>query len=45
MNLGTSAEQRELRDAVRRVLADRAPLPRVRELMYTGSGADPAVLQ
>ena len=45
MNLGTSAEQQELRDAVRRFLADRAPLPRVRELMDTGSGADPAVWQ
>ena len=43
MNLGTSAEQQELRDAVRRFLADRAPLPRVRELMETGSGTDPAV--
>ena len=43
MNLGTSAEQQELRDAVRRFLADRAPLPRVRELMDTGSGTDPAV--
>jgi alkylation response protein AidB-like acyl-CoA dehydrogenase len=45
MNLGTSAEQQELRDAVRRFLADRAPLPRVRELMDTVSGADPAVWQ
>jgi alkylation response protein AidB-like acyl-CoA dehydrogenase len=45
MNLGTSAEQQELRDAVRRFLAGRAPLPRVRELMDTGSGADPAVWQ
>ena len=45
MNLGTSAEQQELRDAVRRFLADRAPLPRVRELMDTGSGADQAVWQ
>jgi alkylation response protein AidB-like acyl-CoA dehydrogenase len=43
MNLGSSAEQQELRDAVRRFLADRAPLPRVRELMETGSGTDPAV--
>jgi alkylation response protein AidB-like acyl-CoA dehydrogenase len=43
MNLGTSAEQRELRDAVRRFLADRAPLPRVRELMDTESGHDPEV--
>ena len=43
MNLGTSAEQRELRDAVRRFLADRAPLPRVRELMDTESGQDPEV--
>src|ERR1043165_9219049 len=45
MNLGISAEQQELLDAVRRFLADRAPLPRVRELMDTGSGADPAVWQ
>jgi alkylation response protein AidB-like acyl-CoA dehydrogenase len=45
MNLGFSAEQQELRDAVRRFLADRAPLPRVRELMDTGSGADQAVWQ
>src|SRR5215468_12730925 len=45
MNLGISAEQQELRDAVRRFLADRAPLPRVRELMDTASGADPAVWQ
>jgi alkylation response protein AidB-like acyl-CoA dehydrogenase len=33
MNLGVSPEQRELRESVRRFLADQAPLPRVRELM------------
>ena len=35
MLMGVSAEQQELRDSVRRLLADRAPLPRVRELMET----------
>jgi alkylation response protein AidB-like acyl-CoA dehydrogenase len=43
MNLGDSAEQRELREAVRRFLAERAPLARVRELMETADGTDPAV--
>jgi alkylation response protein AidB-like acyl-CoA dehydrogenase len=43
MNLGVSAEQRELRDAVRRFLAERAPLARVRELMETADGTDPGV--
>jgi alkylation response protein AidB-like acyl-CoA dehydrogenase len=41
MNLGVSAEQRELREAVRRFLAERAPLARVRELMETADGTDP----
>ena len=43
MNLGVSAEQRELRDSVRRFLAERAPLTRVRELMETADGIDPDV--
>jgi alkylation response protein AidB-like acyl-CoA dehydrogenase len=40
MNLGVSAE---LRDSVRRFLAERAPLTRVRELMETADGIDPGV--
>jgi alkylation response protein AidB-like acyl-CoA dehydrogenase len=40
MMLGVSAEQEELRASVRRFLADRAPLPRVRELMETEDGTD-----
>jgi alkylation response protein AidB-like acyl-CoA dehydrogenase len=40
MMFGISAEQEELRTSVRRFLADRAPLPRVRELMGTGTGLD-----
>jgi alkylation response protein AidB-like acyl-CoA dehydrogenase len=43
MNLGISAEQRELRNSVRRFLAERAPLTRVRELMETADGIDPDV--
>jgi len=43
MNLGDSAEQRELRGSVRRFLAERAPLARVRELMETADGTDPDV--
>jgi alkylation response protein AidB-like acyl-CoA dehydrogenase len=43
MNLGVSAEQRELRESVRRFLAERAPLARVRELMDTADGTDPDV--
>ncbi len=43
MMLGVSAEQDELRASVRRFLADRAPLTRVRELMETEDGTDPAV--
>ena len=39
MNLGVSAEQQELRESVRRFLADRAPLSRVRELMETADGS------
>ena len=45
MNIGVSAEQQELRASVRRFLADRAPLARVRELMETADGSDPAVWQ
>jgi alkylation response protein AidB-like acyl-CoA dehydrogenase len=43
MTLGVTAEQDELRDSVRRFLADRAPLSRVRELMETEDGIDRAV--
>ena len=43
MRLTVSDEQRALRDAVRRFLADRAPLPRVRALMDTPDGIDRAV--
>ena len=43
MNLGVSAEQRELRDSVRRFLAERAPLPRVRELMDASDAMDAGV--
>jgi alkylation response protein AidB-like acyl-CoA dehydrogenase len=40
MKLAVSPEQQELRESVRRFLADRAPLPRVRELMETQTGLD-----
>jgi len=43
MRFAVSAEQQELRDSVRRFLADRAPLPRVRELMETTAGMDEQV--
>jgi alkylation response protein AidB-like acyl-CoA dehydrogenase len=43
MSLGVSAEQEELRASVRRFLADRAPMSRVRELMETEDGIDRAV--
>src|SRR5262249_60502920 len=43
MLMGVSAEQQELRESVRRFLADRAPLPRVRELMETDHGTDAEV--
>ena len=43
MNLGVSTEQRELRESVRRFLAERAPLARVRELMESTDGTDPDV--
>jgi alkylation response protein AidB-like acyl-CoA dehydrogenase len=45
MDLTVSAERRELRDAVRRFLADRAPVSRVRELMETPDGTDRPVWQ
>jgi alkylation response protein AidB-like acyl-CoA dehydrogenase len=40
MNLDVSAEQQQLRESVRRFLAERAPLPRVRELMETTDAMD-----
>jgi alkylation response protein AidB-like acyl-CoA dehydrogenase len=40
MNLGVSPEQRELRESVRRFLAERAPLTRVRELMDAADAMD-----
>ncbi|HEY6297645.1 MAG TPA: acyl-CoA dehydrogenase family protein [Streptosporangiaceae bacterium] len=40
MNLEVSAEQRELRESVRRFLAERAPLQRVRELMDAADATD-----
>ncbi len=43
MNLGVSEEHEELRASVRRFLADRAPMARVRELMETEDGLDKAV--
>ena len=45
MKLAVAAEQQELGDAVRRFLADRAPVSRVRELMETPDGIDPQVWQ
>jgi alkylation response protein AidB-like acyl-CoA dehydrogenase len=45
MMLGTTEEHDELRASVRRFLADKAPLPRVRELMETEDGTDAAVWQ
>lgn len=40
MNLGVSAEQQQLRESVRRFLAERAPLARVRELMESADAMD-----
>src|SRR5262249_28909758 len=40
MKLAYSTEQQELRESVRRFLADRVPLPRVRELMDSDDGSD-----
>jgi alkylation response protein AidB-like acyl-CoA dehydrogenase len=40
MKLAYSAEQQELKESVRRFLADRVPLPRVRELMDSPDGTD-----
>jgi alkylation response protein AidB-like acyl-CoA dehydrogenase len=45
MKLAIATEQQELGDAVRRFLADKAPLSRVRELMETPDGMDRAVWQ
>jgi alkylation response protein AidB-like acyl-CoA dehydrogenase len=45
MQLTESPEQRELRASVRKFLADKAPLPSVRDLMTTTSGYDTAVWQ
>jgi alkylation response protein AidB-like acyl-CoA dehydrogenase len=45
MKLAVAAEQQELADSVRRFLADRAPLSRVRELMETPDGIDRQVWQ
>jgi alkylation response protein AidB-like acyl-CoA dehydrogenase len=45
MILGVTAEQEELRDSVRRFLADRAPMSTVRSLMETTDGLDRAVWQ
>jgi alkylation response protein AidB-like acyl-CoA dehydrogenase len=45
MKLAIATEQQELGDAVRRFLADREPLSRVRELMETPDGMDRAVWQ
>jgi alkylation response protein AidB-like acyl-CoA dehydrogenase len=43
MLMGVSTEQQELHTTVRRFLADRAPLPRVRELMEADDGTDAEV--
>src|SRR5260370_28605019 len=43
MKLAYSTEQRELRESVKRFLADRMPLPRVRELMESADGFDEKV--
>jgi acyl-CoA synthetase (NDP forming)/alkylation response protein AidB-like acyl-CoA dehydrogenase len=43
MNLGITAEQRDLRESVRRFLAERAPMTRVRELMETADTTDAGV--
>jgi len=43
MKLAYSTEQRELRESVKRFLADRMPLPRVRELMESADGSDEKV--
>jgi len=40
MRFAVSTEQQELRESVRRFLADRVPLSRVRELMETADGFD-----
>jgi alkylation response protein AidB-like acyl-CoA dehydrogenase len=45
MRFAVSQEQQELRNSVRRFLADRAPLSAVRELMETTDGIDEQVWQ
>jgi alkylation response protein AidB-like acyl-CoA dehydrogenase len=45
MKPGVSDEQQELRESVRRFLADRSPISAVRELMETTDGNDAAVWQ
>jgi alkylation response protein AidB-like acyl-CoA dehydrogenase len=45
MKLAISAEHRALRESVRRFLADRAPVARVRDLMDTADGFDRDVWQ
>jgi len=40
MKLAPSTEQQELRESVRRFLADRVPMQRVRELMNSADGTD-----
>jgi alkylation response protein AidB-like acyl-CoA dehydrogenase len=43
MSLILSADEQALRDSVRRFVADRSPLPAVRELIAAGKPYDPAV--
>ena len=45
MKMAVGEEQKELRDAVRRFLADKAPVSRARALMDSGTGYDAAVWQ
>jgi alkylation response protein AidB-like acyl-CoA dehydrogenase len=43
VTIGITEEQEQLRDSVRRFMADQAPLKRVRELMETEDGTDMSV--
>jgi len=43
MSLVLSAEEQSLRDSVRRFVAERSPLPAIRELIDAGDAYDPAV--
>ncbi|TDB90188.1 acyl-CoA dehydrogenase, partial [Actinomadura sp. KC216] len=43
MELVVTEEQRELRDALRRLFADRSPSGEVRRLMRTAEGYDPGL--